>query len=70
MDRKHLVDSKWTALQPIDRDKHFMVTRLLQASGVEGEVPLVELQAILSKRRVRVPRSELSDETRWKPGWT
>ena len=67
--RKHLVNSKWTAVEPVDRDKHFLVKRVLRAKAEEHELGLVELEAILSKRLHRVSRGELSDATRWRSGW-
>ena len=70
MGQKHLLNSKWTAVAPTDRDKHFLVSRGPKQGQGAGAPPFVELQAILSKRRFHVLRHELNDKARWKPGWT
>ena len=68
--RKHLLNSKWTAVEPADRDKHFLVKRVLGAKAEDSENDLVELEAILSKRLHRVSPRELSDVARWRAGWS
>ncbi len=59
--------SKWTAVQPREREKHFLVTELYRDE--EGTVLAVELQAVLSKRSWRLDWRELRDTQRWKMGW-
>lgn len=59
--------SKWTAVQPREREKHFLVTELYRDE--EGTVLAVELQAVLSKRSWRLDWRELRDAQRWKMGW-
>ncbi len=66
---KKLVDSKWTAVVPEDREKHFIVTRVLDAETVAVRAPSVELRCLLTKRSRIVPQSDLRDPERWRPGW-
>ena len=59
--------SKWTACQPANREKHFLVTEL---RCDEAGTPLqIELQAVYSRRTQRLDWRELRDDQRWKIGW-
>ncbi len=62
-----LPDSKWSAVQPRNREKHFVVTRVIRS---DPEAPRVELQAVLTKRRIEVPLERLLDPKGWKRGWS
>ena len=64
-----LIDSKWTAVAPTAREKHFIVTRVLDAGAEGSEAPSVELEAVISKRRRIVARGEIEDSTIWRRGW-
>ena len=68
---KNLVDSKWTDLDPVEREKHFVVTRIASKSKSNNDtaVSSIELRAVLSKRSRIVPADELNDPARWSPGW-
>lgn len=59
--------SKWTAVQPLDRERHFLVTELYRDE--EGRVLEVELQAVLTGRSVRCDWRVLKDDSRWLMGW-
>ena len=67
--RDRLLGSKWTARSPVDRDKHFVVTRLIKGREASNAVESVELEALISRRRRVVSRQELDDEERWQAGW-
>lgn len=62
-----LLLSKWTARQPQNREKHFLVCELLR--NEEGELLQVELQAVLSRRNEMIDWRELRDSERWQIGW-
>lgn len=59
--------SKWTARQPRDKEKHFLVTDL--AHDEEGVLLQVELQAVYSQRCQWIDWRDLRDEERWRMGW-
>ncbi|WP_416885338.1 TIGR02450 family Trp-rich protein [Marinospirillum sp.] len=59
--------SKWTALQPRHKEKHFLVTQV--EYDEEGQVTLCLLEAIMSKREYSIDWTELKDATRWRQGW-
>jgi tryptophan-rich hypothetical protein len=64
---KKLLHSKWTAVQPRNREKHFLVTEVLCDAE---EVPQsCTLEAVLSRRAFDVPWRELKDASRWRMGW-
>lgn len=62
-----LLLSKWTATQPRDKEKHFLVTELFRDE--EGSVLEIELQAVLTRRSERLAWQSLQDAERWKIGW-
>ena len=66
---KKLLLSKWTAVQPIAKEKHFLVFKLVTPE-VEGEpVEHIELEAVHSKAIRRMVWRELQDDTQWRRGW-
>ncbi|MBK5415636.1 TIGR02450 family Trp-rich protein [Pseudomonas sp. TH31] len=62
-----LLLSKWTAAQPENREKHFLVTELFRDE--EGTVLAVELQAVLTRRSERFDWQVLKNESLWRMGW-
>lgn len=64
---RKLLLSKWTAAQPLNREKHFLVTELFRDE--EGTVLEIELQAVLTQRSERLPWQTLQDADAWKIGW-
>lgn len=62
-----LLLSKWTAAQPQNREKHFLVTELFRDE--EGSVLEVELQAVLTKRAERLDWQTLQNNAEWLQGW-
>ncbi|MFJ4607665.1 TIGR02450 family Trp-rich protein [Pseudomonas atacamensis] len=64
---RKLLLSKWTAAQPQNREKHFLVTELIRDE--EGTVLEVELQAVLTQRSERLDWQVLKDSKLWLLGW-
>ncbi len=62
-----LLLSKWTAVTPKHKEKHFMVIRLYRTE--EGDVADVELQAVLTHRSQRLPWQSLQASQYWNMGW-
>lgn len=62
-----LLNSKWTATKPVDREKHFMVTEV--EFDEEGVVVHCQIEAVLSGRAVSIDWRNLKDSTIWKYGW-
>ena len=66
---KKLLHSKWTAVTPIARQRHFIVTQVLEPELPEGPLLWVEIEAVLSKKTQRILWRDLQDATRWAQGW-
>jgi tryptophan-rich hypothetical protein len=72
LSNKKLLLTKWTAVAPQHREKHFLVSRVHDpALPSEQTIPKghVELEAVLTKRCYVVIWTELKDLTRWLHGW-
>lgn len=66
---KKLLLSKWTAVKPVGRQKHFLVTRVIEPAVEGGKVEWVELEAIMTKKVRRMAWRELQDTQVWQQGW-
>lgn len=72
---KKLLNSKWTAVKPTNKEKHFIVTKLilpdaaLEPSSSLDKVALIMIEAIHSKRSQLVPWQQLNDTNLWLQGW-
>ena len=64
--RNKLHLSKWTAVTPRHREKHFIVTRVIED---EDEPLRIVIEAVHSKREQILVWSELKDHTVWRQGW-
>ena len=69
LNAKKLLLTKWTAAKPQNKEKHFIVTRLIEPEVADAPIELVELEATYSKRSLTLPWRDLKDETRWLQGW-
>lgn len=72
LSNKKLLLSKWTALVPQNREKHFLVSRVHDPKSPSSQtIPkeYVELEAVLTKRRYLLNWTDLKDATRWLHGW-
>lgn len=69
VDPNKLLLSKWTAVAPVNREKHFIVTAVV-APEVEGETPAwIELEAVHGRRVQRLAWRALRDSGQWRQGW-
>lgn len=66
---KKLLLSKWTAVVPVARDKHFVVVKVLEPAEPGAPVEWVELEALFSKRVQRLAWRDLRDAGVWRQGW-
>ena len=64
---KKLINSKWTAVQPDKKEKHFMVTEV--EFDEEESVISCSLEAVLSRRSTLIQWQELKDVRKWVYGW-
>ena len=62
-----LLNSKWTAVQPVNRQRHFVVTRVIRSD--DGLVSACEIEAVLTRKVSNMDWQELKDSSRWLMGW-
>jgi tryptophan-rich hypothetical protein len=61
--------SKWTAVTPANKEKHFRVVELVEPAQEGGAVEEIVLEAVHSRRRQTMPWRELADGANWRQGW-
>ena len=66
---KKLLLTKWTAVTPLNREKHFVVLRVIEPEPPSIRVEQVELEAVHSKQVYLLQWRELTDATLWRQGW-
>jgi tryptophan-rich hypothetical protein len=66
---KKLLLSKWTAVSPTDREKHFVVTRVVVPDPPTVRIEWVEIEAVHSGRSSMLRWRDLADGSRWRQGW-
>jgi tryptophan-rich hypothetical protein len=66
---KKLHLSKWTAVQPIHKQKHFLVSRVILPEVPGEAVEWVELEAVHSRAVQRLAWRALRDPAVWRQGW-
>lgn len=66
---KKLLLTKWTAVIPQNREKHFVVVRVIEPEPPAVRIEQVELEAVHSRRTFLLHWRELSDAGQWRQGW-
>jgi len=66
---KKLLLTKWTAVTPVHKEKHFVVTRVVLPEPPATRIDDVELEAVHSRRSVLLRWRDLTDGSRWRQGW-
>jgi tryptophan-rich hypothetical protein len=69
LNRKKLLLSKWTALTPVAKQKHFLVSRVIQPESPTDPIELVEIESVFSKETQVIPWRNLQDADVWRQGW-
>ncbi|MFT7491897.1 MAG: tryptophan-rich hypothetical protein [Pseudohongiellaceae bacterium] len=62
-----LLNSKWTAITPINKEKHFVVIEV--KFDEEAIVVSCSLEAVMSKRCIPISWQDLKDNEYWLQGW-
>ncbi|GGK05043.1 TIGR02450 family Trp-rich protein [Pseudomonas matsuisoli] len=65
---RKLLHSKWTAVAPERKEKHFLVIDV--EFDEEGIVIECAIEAVMTKRIAAIDWHDLKDATRWRQGWT
>ena len=66
---KKLLLTKWTAVKPVAKQKHFLVSRVIQPELPTDPIEQVEIEAVFSKAVRVIAWRDLQDETVWRQGW-
>ena len=66
---KKLLHTKWTAVAPRNKEKHFLVTKVIEPMQPGSPVVSVEIEAVHSKRIRVIGWRELKDAGQWRRGW-
>ena len=66
---KKLLLTKWTATQPVRKQKHFLVTKVILPEPPSEKIEWIEIEAVYSKKSRIIRWRELQDETVWRQGW-
>ena len=64
---KKLLNSKWTAVTPANKEKHFVVSEI--KFDEEGVVISCCIEAVMSKRAAPINWHDLKQDSLWIHGW-
>ena len=64
---RKLLNSKWTAASPVNREKHFTVTEV--EFDEDGSVISCAIEAIICRRSMAINWQDLKDSSQWLQGW-
>ena len=66
---KKLLLSKWTAVAPIAKQKHFLVSKVILPEPPSEKIEFVEIEAVLSKKISLIAWRDLMNSELWIQGW-
>jgi tryptophan-rich hypothetical protein len=66
---KKLLLSKWTAVTPVAKQKHYIVSRVIQPPLPTDPIELVEIESVFSKTSQVIPWRDLRHADVWRQGW-
>ena len=61
--------TKWTAVKPVAKQKHFLVSRVIEPDIPTDPIESVEIEAVFSKATQVISWRELQDDGVWRQGW-
>ena len=64
---KKLLNSKWTAVHPVRKEKHFLITEV--EFDEEGAIIHCLMEAVISRRSFPIEWRELRNNSEWITGW-
>ncbi len=66
---KKLFLTKWTAVKPVAKQKHYLVSRVIQPELPTDPIVSVEIEAVFSKYTQVIAWRDLQDDSVWRQGW-
>lgn len=64
---KKLLNSKWTAVSPLNKEKHFVVS--VVEFDEDNNVIDCKVEAVMSKNEYPITWRDLNDASLWRQGW-
>ena len=62
-----LFQSKWTAVKPKNKEKHFLVVEV--KFNEDGVIVYCALESVINKRVIATDWRDLKNNDNWKQGW-
>jgi tryptophan-rich hypothetical protein len=56
-------------VKPVSKQKHFLVSRVIQPEQLTDPIEDVEIEAVFSKATQIIAWRELQNESVWRQGW-
>jgi tryptophan-rich hypothetical protein len=66
---KKLHLTKWTAVKPVAKQKHFLISKVIKPELPNEPVEFVEIESVFSKASQVIPWRELQNDDVWLQGW-
>ena len=66
---KKLLLTKWTAVKPIAKQKHFLVSKVILPGPPSEKIEFVEIEAVYSKKTTLIAWRDLTNSELWLQGW-
>ena len=66
---KKLLLTKWTAVKPVAKQKHFLVRKVIQPEQPTEPIEQVEIESVFSKATQTIAWRDLQDDSVWRQGW-
>jgi tryptophan-rich hypothetical protein len=66
---KKLLLTKWTAVKPVAKQKHFLVCKVIQPELPTDPIELVEIESVFSKAVQVIAWRDLQNDEVWRQGW-
>jgi tryptophan-rich hypothetical protein len=66
---KKLLLSKWTAVTPVAKQKHFLVVRVISPELPGDPIQWVEIESVFSKATQVIAWRDLQNDEVWRQGW-
>ena len=67
LNSKKLLNSKWTAVKPCNKERHFLVTEV--EYDEDGVIIHCLIEAVMTRRSSKINWRSLGDGDRWMTGW-
>ena len=66
---KKLLLSKWTAVTPLAKQKHFLISKVIPPELPTDPIEWVEIESVFSKATQIIPWRDLQNDEVWRQGW-